>query len=85
MSDDNSNEPTVILCGLPPAQPFSGELPKSGLCGKCNREHLLCPDCGAFVVEEGYGLAGGGVGTYWACDSCDYFMKRQDPDAEASP
>jgi len=39
-----------------------------------------CPKCGKKTVMAGYGLAGGGMGTYWGCDSCDYFHKEQDKD-----
>ena len=37
-----------------------------------------CPKCGNKTVTQGYGLAGGGIGTYWGCDSCDYFEKQHD-------
>lgn len=38
-----------------------------------------CPRCGA-EVETGYGLAGGGFGTYWFCwtDSCEWMAKIQE-------
>lgn len=41
-----------------------------------------CPKC-ASPIFYGYGLAGGGVGTYTTCTSelCDHFEKQQD-DAE---
>jgi hypothetical protein len=41
----------------------------------------ICPKCGG-ETEIGYGLMGGGIGTYVACwaDGCDFFAKRQDPD-----
>lgn len=43
-----------------------------------------CPVCGA-ETDMGYGLAGGGIGPYVYCNSCDYFQKFQDleeiPDA----
>lgn len=37
-----------------------------------------CPRCEAFMLAGGYGLAGGGIGTYFACDWCMYFHKTQD-------
>ena len=39
-----------------------------------------CPKCGNKTVMTGYGLAGGGMGTYWSCETedCDYFLKEQD-------
>lgn len=39
-----------------------------------------CPHCGNKTVMTGYGLAGGGIGTYWSCETsgCDYFEKSQD-------
>jgi hypothetical protein len=42
-----------------------------------------CPKCG-FELEQGYGLAGGGMGPYEFCpkDGCDYFTKSQDPEME---
>lgn len=43
-----------------------------------------CPKCGG-EMTFGYGLAGGGIGGYVMCleDSCDYFKKEQDKDAQA--
>jgi hypothetical protein len=40
-----------------------------------------CPKCGGELFQ-GYGLMGGGVGTYEGCeeDDCDYFRKEQDQD-----
>lgn len=67
----------TLLCGTSPES--QGEAPKFGLCPKCKREHHLCPECGAFV-EYGYGLAGGGMGVWYACSACDYFYKEQDKD-----
>jgi hypothetical protein len=46
----------------------------------------VCPKCGSKTLI-GYGLAGGGVGVYVACDGdtdCDFFMKRQDEDETPS-
>lgn len=45
-----------------------------------------CPMCGG-AVEMGFGLAGGGYGPYWFCDSeeapgCLWFVKRQSEDDE---
>ena len=41
-----------------------------------------CPVCGE-EIEEGYGLCGGGIGTYWFCsENMDhYFTKKEDHDA----
>jgi hypothetical protein len=41
-----------------------------------------CPKCGNETLSFGYGLAGGGIGSYQYCstDSCDYFDKTQDPE-----
>lgn len=42
-----------------------------------------CPKCSAELCE-GYGLAGGGIGTYFYCrnDACDFFDKTQDEEPE---
>ena len=41
-----------------------------------------CPKCGG-ELQFGYGLAGGGCGSYEYCtaDGCDYFNKTLDPEA----
>ena len=46
-----------------------------------------CPKCGKFSVENGYGLAGGGIGPYFYCteEGCDYFEKFQDPEIGDKP
>jgi hypothetical protein len=38
-----------------------------------------CPACGHGMVEHGFGLAGGGYGSYAWCtrDRCTWFYKRQ--------
>lgn len=40
-----------------------------------------CPKCGGELIF-GYGMAGGGCGSYELCerDDCDYFFKTQDTD-----
>lgn len=38
-----------------------------------------CPHCGA-RLEIGYGLAGGGMGTYFYCDAHGVICKEQDDD-----
>jgi hypothetical protein len=50
-------------------------------CSWCGAEPDGCPKCGADLAH-GYGLAGGGMGPYTYCenDSCDYFVKAQDPE-----
>jgi hypothetical protein len=36
-----------------------------------------CPTCpGAPKLERGYGLAGGGMGEYVFCDTCNFFQKH---------
>jgi hypothetical protein len=42
-----------------------------------------CPKCGS-EVEQGYGLAFGGIGAYSYCtnEECDWFDKVQDPEME---
>jgi len=39
-----------------------------------------CPRCKRGVVQSGYGLMGGGLGTYWLCSepTCEFFIKVQD-------
>lgn len=38
-----------------------------------------CPKCGSKEVEDGYGLAGGGMGSYTCCAMCGTILsKRQD-------
>jgi hypothetical protein len=39
-----------------------------------------CPKCKRMTLMMNFGLAGGGMGTYWFCDTedCDYFEKQQD-------
>ena len=49
-------------------------------CGKTAEPEDLCPNCGIHLIF-GYGLAGGGMGSYGMCDSCDYARKAQDPEA----
>jgi hypothetical protein len=43
----------------------------------------VCPKCGTETIF-GYGLNGGGVGTYVMCgeDGCDFFAKRLDREGE---
>lgn len=65
------DEVVVILCGVHPKEPLPTEFSEDG---------VTCPKCGAKEVSMGYGLAGGGIGPYEACDACDWFAKRQDPD-----
>lgn len=46
------------------------------ICEKCNKE-----------MQSGYGLAGGGIGVYFYCDTegCDTFHKFQDPEINEEP
>jgi hypothetical protein len=41
-----------------------------------------CPKCGG-ELHFGYGLAGGGIGTYTSCleEGCDFFEKTPDSSA----
>lgn len=39
-----------------------------------------CPHCPFGYLHYGYGLAGGGIGPYTYCDTCEYFDKVQDPE-----
>ena len=41
-----------------------------------------CPKCGEKKLFRGYGLMGGGCGSYEGCDACDYFDKTQDPECD---
>lgn len=74
MADDHKglNEP-LCVCGSGPAsgKPGSiyGEPSEDGLCPKCKSD-----------IQQGYGLAGGGMGSYEYClnDDCDWFYKVQD-------
>jgi hypothetical protein len=41
-----------------------------------------CPTCKG-PLEQGYGLAGGGIGSYGYCERCDRIVwKCQDPELE---
>lgn len=46
-----------------------------------------CPKCGIGELQNGYGLAGGGMGSYSYCTSidCGYFDKVQDPELGNGP
>jgi hypothetical protein len=39
-----------------------------------------CPECHQMSLHFGYGLLGGGIGSYETCDRCEYFKKQQDPE-----
>lgn len=70
-TNDDTDGPSVVLCGIPPKEPHSTELSDDG---------IHCPKCGSESVYQGYGLAGGGVGLYEGCDAdgCDWFAKQLD-------
>jgi len=70
------DESAVILCGT--AQRENVDDGPQTACPKCG--HSLCPRCGGHCLQ-GYGLAFGGMGSYEACNDCDYFYKVQDADA----
>lgn len=38
-------------------------------------EPETCPECSAKTLYTGYGLAGGGMGSYRFCNACDFFAK----------
>lgn len=63
----------VILCGIPQPNPEYPQPTKT--CKKCEAD--ICPKCGGHC-SAGYGLAYGGVGSYVACNDCDYYFKQQD-------
>jgi len=44
---------------------------------------MKCPKCGK-RLEAGYGMAGGGIGPYFYCETegCGTFIKSQDPEME---
>jgi hypothetical protein len=54
-------------------------------CPDCGEDHgtKACPECGRPLVY-GYGLMGGGMGSYASCD-CGYFKKREDQQAALRP
>jgi hypothetical protein len=45
---------------------------------------MLCPKCGK-EMKMGYGLAGGGMGVYFMCETegCETFEKVQDEESDA--
>jgi hypothetical protein len=44
-------------------------------------EYGKCPACGGRELISGYGMAfGRGIGSYLACNSCDWFQKGLDAD-----
>lgn len=45
---------------------------------------MKCPKCGSLDLYSGFGLAGGGYGSYVACDGCEYFHKDYVLDEETS-
>ena len=50
-------------------------------CRNCGeRREDGCPKCGG-QLTFGYGLAGGGIGSYWMCLDCDFFEKKQDTES----
>lgn len=55
--------------------------PLESTCPGCGEATKWCPMCGT-SCSRGYGLAGGGMGAYWACNAndliCGYFFKKQD-------
>jgi hypothetical protein len=48
-------------------------------------DYIFCPKCLHEITgDPGYGLAYGGIGTYWVCEQggCDWFFKQMDRDDE---
>lgn len=47
---------------------------------------MICEKCGK-EMTSGFGLAGGGYGVYFFCETlgCDTFVKFQERDAEQKP
>lgn len=67
---------SIVVCGTPaqPNDPALGAAFDGAHCPKCGEE-----------AQQGYGLAGGGMGVYYSCDGteakpCDFFVKYQDPE-----
>ena len=60
----------MFICGGTPL-PDAEELPS------------ICPKCKAETIY-GYGLMGGGIGSYVVCNNCDFFAKQQDKEANGS-
>lgn len=65
-----------------------GEKTRGGpepLQSKSHPELMFCPKCCERIDSDaGYGLAFGGMGTYWVCDqdNCDWFYKIMDPEEQ---
>lgn len=61
-----------------PGERFRGEPPLTS----SDEMREFCPKCFKEITNEeaGYGLAFGGMGTYWTCgnDDCDWFYKIMD-------
>jgi hypothetical protein len=47
---------------------------------------MFCEKCGK-EMQSGYGMAGGGIGPYFYCETeaCNNFVKLQDPEMENKP
>jgi len=42
----------------------------------------ICTACGADALMSGFGLAGGGMGSYVVCGACDAMFKTMIPEGE---
>lgn len=42
----------------------------------------VCTECGADALMSGFGLAGGGMGSYVVCGSCDAMFKTLIPEED---
>ena len=72
---EETQYPSVFLCGVTPEPPPSTEFSADG---------ETCPKCGKKTVRYGYGLFGGGMGPWEVCDAeprCDWYAKKQDEEA----
>ncbi len=69
--DDTEGHGTIIICGLVHDE-------ASASVGPDFVAPERCPKCNG-SVDTGFGLMGGGFGSYWFCerDSCDWFAKIQ--------
>ncbi len=71
---ETSREPedVISICGAGGGKPGTEQ-------GEPPTEDNRCPKCGG-EVQDGYGLAFGGMGVYSFCigDNCDWFWKLQD-------
>jgi hypothetical protein len=73
------------MCGDDWALDLSHSGPTKGEPFFGHGDRIFCPKCLHEITDDpGYGLAYGGMGTYWVCeqDDCDWFFKQMDRDEE---